>query len=60
MIVGKQFLAEAVAREFGLVIGPVVDSLARERPVGWKGTAGWTVYREEAGYRIEHGSSVSQ
>jgi N4-gp56 family major capsid protein len=60
MVVGKQFLAEAVAREFGLVIGPVVDSLARERPVGWKGTAGWCVYREEAGYRIEHGSSVSQ
>lgn len=60
LILGKQFLAEAVAREFGMVIGPVIDSLARERPVGWKGTAGWAIYREEAGYRVEHGSSVSQ
>lgn len=57
---GKQALAEAVAREFGLVIGPVVDSLARERPIGWKGTAGWSRYREEALYRVAHGSSVSQ
>jgi N4-gp56 family major capsid protein len=60
ILCGKQALAEAVAREFGLVIGPVVDSLMRERPIGWKGTAGWARYREEALYRVAHGSSVSQ
>lgn len=60
LFLGKQFLAEAVAREFGIVIGPVIDSLMRERPVGWKGTAGWARYREESGYRVASGSSVSQ
>lgn len=58
LFAGKQALAEAVAREPGMVIGPVTDSLARFRPVGWKGTLGWARYREEALYRASTGASI--
>lgn len=60
LFAGQQALAEAVAADFGMVIGPITDSLNRFRPVGWYGTAGWAIYREEALYRVSHGSSVSQ
>src|SRR5882757_6929720 len=45
---GQQALAEAVADEFHIVAGPVVDKLARFRPLGWYGMAGWKLYRQEA------------
>lgn len=56
---GQQALAEAVAEEPHTVIGPVVDKLNRFRPIGWYGILGFKVYREEALYRIESGSSIS-
>ena len=59
IIVGQQALAEAVAVEPGIVIGPVVDKLMRYRPVGWYGLLGWKRYREAALYRIESGSSIA-
>ena len=59
LIMGQQALAEAVAVEPGIVVGPVVDQLMRFRPVGWYGLLGWKRYREAALYRIESGSSIA-
>lgn len=59
IIAGQQALAEAVAVEPGIVIGPVVDKLMRFRPVGWYGLLGWKRYREAALYRIESSSSIA-
>lgn len=58
VIVGKQALAEAVAEEPHVVLGPVVDKLARFRPIGWYGTLGWARYREDALVRIETSATV--
>lgn len=55
---GQQALAEAVAVEPGIVIGPVTDKLLRHRPIGWYGLLGWKRFREEAIYRIESTSSI--
>lgn len=56
---GQQALAEAVAEEFHVVVGPVVDKLMRQRPIGWYGVAGWSLYRTEALIRIETTSSIN-
>jgi len=58
-ICGQQALAEAVAEEPHVVVGPVVDRLMRHRPIGWYGVLGHAVYRNEALYRIESGSSIA-
>jgi N4-gp56 family major capsid protein len=55
---GQQALAEALAEEFHVVIGPVVDKLMRQRPIGWYGVAGWSIYRQEALIRVETTSSI--
>jgi N4-gp56 family major capsid protein len=57
VVLGKQAIAEAVAREPGTVIGPVTDKLMRSRPIGWKGLLGWARYREEALWRIHTSAS---
>ena len=59
LFVGKQAVAEAVAEDFHVVIGPVVDKLMRHRPIGWYGVAGWSVYRQAALWRVESTSSVN-
>jgi N4-gp56 family major capsid protein len=59
IVAGKQALAEAVAQEPNVVIGPVTDKLLRFRPIGWYGVLGFSLYREAALYRIENGSSIS-
>lgn len=56
-ILGREALVEAVGKEPGVVIGPVVDKLMRTRPIGWKGTLGWNVYRQEAIWQIQTGST---
>ena len=56
---GQQALAEAVAEEPHVVIGPVVDKLMRHRPLGWYGVLGHAIYREEALYRVETSSSIN-
>ncbi len=58
LFAGQQALAEAVAEEFGIVIGNVTDKLKRFTPVGWYGVAGWKRYREESLYRVETTSSI--
>lgn len=57
-VFGRQVLAEAVAEEPHVVIGPVVDKLMRFRPLGWYGVLGWARYRENALFRIESAVSV--
>lgn len=57
-LLGQEGLAEAVADEFHIVAGPIVDKLARFRPLGWYGMAGWARFREEAIVRIETTSSI--
>ena len=59
ILAGKQALAEAVAQEPGVVVGPVIDKLMRFRPIGWYGVLGFSRYREAALYRIETSSSIS-
>jgi N4-gp56 family major capsid protein len=59
ILAGQQAMAEAVAEEPHVVIGPVVDRLMRHRPMGWYGVLGFARYREEALYRIESASSIA-
>jgi len=59
ILAGKQALAEAVAEEPHVVIGPVIDQLMRFRPMGWYGVLGFKRYREEALFRILNGSSIA-
>jgi hypothetical protein len=59
IVAGKQALAEAVAEEPHVVIGPVVDKLMRFRPIGWYGVLGFKVYRQESLYRIATSSSIA-
>lgn len=56
---GQQALAEAVAEEPHVVIGPVTDKLMRFRPIGWYGVLGFKIYRQEALYRFASGSSIA-
>jgi N4-gp56 family major capsid protein len=58
-LAGQQALAEAVAEEPHVVIGPVVDKLMRQRPIGWYGVLGHAVYRQDALFRIESASSIA-
>lgn len=58
LLVGRQALAEAVAQEFSVVIGPVTDKLMRFRPIGWYGVAGWSIYRQDCLQRIETSASL--
>lgn len=59
IIAGQQALAEAVAIEPHVVIGPSVDRLQRFQPIGWYGVLGFKRYREEALYRLESASSYA-
>ncbi len=59
ILCGKEAMAEAVAEEPHVVIGPVIDQLMRFRPMGWYGVLGFKRYREAALYRILNGSSVA-
>lgn len=59
LIFGRQAIAEAVAEEPHVVIGPVVDKLMRFRPIGWYGVLGWKRYREAAIVRLETATSIA-
>lgn len=58
-ILGQQALAEVVAVEPHLIIGPTVDPMMRFRPLSWHGIAGWSIYRQEALWRVETTSSIT-
>lgn len=56
---GREALAEVVVEEFSSVVGGViVDPLNRKTPLGWKGTAGWSLYRPKALTVIKTSSSL--
>ncbi len=57
-VLGQQAIAEAVADEFHVVVGPVTDKLMRHQPIGWYGVAGWARYRAAALWRVETSSSI--
>jgi len=57
-IVGQQALAEASAIDPHVVVGPVVDSLMRNRPVGWYGLLGWSLYRPQSSWLIRSSSTI--
>lgn len=57
-LMGSQALAEVVAIEPHLIIGPTVDPMMRFRPLSWHGLAGWSIYRQEALWRLETVSSI--
>jgi N4-gp56 family major capsid protein len=57
-LMGQQALAEVVAVEPHLIIGPTVDPMMRFRPLSWHGIAGWSLYRQEALWRVESVSSI--
>jgi hypothetical protein len=59
IVAGKQAMAQAVAEEPHVVIGNVTDKLMRFRPMGWYGVLGFAIYRDEALFRIESGSSIA-
>lgn len=55
----KQAIAEVVAQEPHLIIGPVTDPMQRFRPLSWYGIAGWNNYRQSALWRAETGSTIA-
>lgn len=58
-IFGQEALAEVVVDEFSSVVGGVVvDPLLRKTPLGWKGTAGWALYRPKALTVVRTASSI--
>ena len=63
-IMGRQAFAKAFANTDGngplpqIVHGPVVDSLMRLHPVGWKWLGGYGIFREASLRRIETSSSI--
>lgn len=59
LLAGKQALAEAVAEEPHVVVGPITDKLYRFRPLGWYGVLGFARFREAALYRLESSSSIA-
>lgn len=58
-VLGREFIAEKMVQEPGVVVGPVTDKLARFRTLGWYMVGGWTIYRNETAVRIESASSVA-
>jgi N4-gp56 family major capsid protein len=58
-VVGRQALAEAVAVEPHVVVGPVVDKLKRFYPLGWHALMGWKIFRNEAIWKVYTNSSVA-
>lgn len=58
-VLGRQALAEAVAEEPHIVVGPMTDSLNRFRKIGWYGLLGWKAYRSNSYIRTVAGSAYS-
>lgn len=58
LFIGSQAFAKKFSDEPHIVIGETVDRLKRFRPVGWLGTGGFKIYRNECLYRLETGSST--
>jgi N4-gp56 family major capsid protein len=59
VIAGREALAEALAQDTSVVIGPEIDALRRFRTIGWYLFGGWNRLREAALYRIETATSIN-
>lgn len=57
LFLGGQALAEAVAEEVNVTIGPITDPHNRHRPLGYHGAAGWSIYRQDCLWQVRTGSS---
>lgn len=55
---GAEALVEANKIEPHTVLGNITDPLFRERPIGWYGLLGWSIYRPTALKKIYTSSSV--
>lgn len=56
---GQEALAEGVVIEPHTVVGNIPDKFGRFFPLGWYGFLGWTIFRQEALYRVESGSGFA-
>ncbi len=55
---GTHFDGQAYGPQPMIVAGPVVDSLWREKPLGWYWLGGYGIYRQEGIRRLETSSSI--
>ncbi len=59
-VMGREALAEAVASEFGIVVGgTIADPLNRKMALGWTGIAGWSLFRTEAMWLVQTAATVN-
>lgn len=59
-VMGKEALAEAVAAEFGVVVGgTIADPLNRKMSLGWTGIAGWSLFRTTAMWMVQTAATVN-
>lgn len=58
LFVGMEAIAKVIGYRRQTVVGPVVDSLRRFQPVGWKTMEGFGRFREDAIWRVESRSSI--
>ena len=56
---GMQAVAEAVAVEPHIEIGPLTDKFNRNRPISWYGVLGWNLYRTKALWVSKSTSSIA-
>jgi len=59
VIAGREALAEALAQDTSVVIGPEIDALRRFRTIGWYLFGGWNRLREAALYRVETATTIN-
>jgi N4-gp56 family major capsid protein len=59
VVAGREALAEALAQDTSVVIGPEIDALRRFRTIGWYLFGGWNRLREAALYRIETSTTIN-
>lgn len=64
-LMGRESLAKAYSMQDGngpdprIIVGPVVDKLRRNRPLGWYHLVGYGLFRTDALWRLESGSSLA-
>ena len=59
IVAGREALAEALAQDTSVVIGPEIDALRRFRTIGWYLFGGWSLLRQAAIYRIKTTASAT-
>lgn len=59
VVAGREALAEALAQDTSVVIGPEIDALRRFRTIGWYLFGGWSLLRGAALFRIETATTIN-